>query len=444
MKKSMYSLEKRNYIDNKYSLVYNTLTKAVAAILIDDWDKIGTTLENTISEKTISQLKENGFIVQDNDNENSRLNMYFTNLKSQYYSYASMVLTSYACNMNCPYCFENHIKDNKNTMSSQTAHDVSKWLQNEFIQYRPKFAGIAFSGGEPLFNKKAVSILISELKTFCDLNEINFSFGFLTNGTISISTKEAKEYSRCGIEFIQYTIDGNRDVNDKRRIIEGGSYDKILSNIKRNDKLMKLNSVVRVNIDQENIGKIDMMLDDLKSLSIRDLSLDYAVRFETPCDIFSSNQTVLEMKDLPHSILECQKITKERGIAHSRRFTSDSPCLAIVPRQFVIDPLGELYKCAAFAGEKEFVVGSIYDDQMNEKYIDMVGHDAWQDCKSCPYVPLCGGGCLFLNRNQTGDFKERKCNKYLFSNIVMETLASSLNQDDLRRQLELEERGQFE
>lgn len=38
-------------------------------------------------------------------------------------------------------------------------------------------------------------------------------------------------------------------------------------------------------------------------------------------------------------------------------------------------------------------------------YTDMVGYDAWQDCKDCPYVPLCGGGCLFVNKVTKGNFK---------------------------------------
>ena len=135
-------------------------------------------------------------------------------------------------------------------------------------------------------------------------------------------------------------------------------------------------------------------------------------------------------------------MTKERGINHSRRFASDTPCLAIVPRQFIIDPEGDLYKCAAFAGEKEYAVGNIYEKELNQRYIDMVGIDAWHECKDCPYVPLCGGGCLFLNRNAYGDYKKRKCQRPLFENLVMETLASSLNCEEISMQLSEECRNE--
>lgn len=439
MKQSRYTLVKTEYPCSDYVLLYNTLTKAVATVRADDWNKIGTSNESNISPDIVSSLLREGIICENEDSEVAKLNMYFTNLKSRYYSYATMILTSYACNMSCPYCFENKIKNNHNTMTAQTARDTAEWLKKEFRQYQPRYAGIAFSGGEPLYNKEAVEIIIRELKEYCDQHDIGFSFGFLTNGTISISDEEAQLYSSCGISFIQYTIDGDRDVNNARRVIDGGSYDIILNNISHNNTIMDVQTIVRVNVDQDNSSHIEGLLDDLKLLNIHNLTIDYAVRFETPCDIYSSNHAVLTARDIPESIINCQKLTKDKGLTHSRRFTSDTPCLAIVPRQFVIDPEGYLYKCAAFAGERDYAVGNIYEENLYKKYIEIVGNDAWHECKECPYVPLCGGGCLFLNRNASGDYLKRKCQRFLFENIVMETLASSLDAKKLNEQLQCKE-----
>ena len=70
-------------------------------------------------------------------------------------------------------------------------------------------------------------------------------------------------------------------------------------------------------------------------------------------------------------------------------------------------------------------------NKMTQMYTDMVGYDAWQDCKDCPYVPLCGGGCLFVNKVTKGNFKHRNCQRGLFESLVMETLASSLDKSEL-------------
>lgn len=435
MKLSKYTLTYDDYPQDNYVLFYNTLTKGVSVLKAKDYSKIGTPEEDTIPSKNLQLMKQEGFIVNDDDDERSRLNMFFTELKCRYSSYATMILTSYACNMQCRYCFENKIKDNTNTMTPETARDVVKWLQRELQQYQPKYTGVAFSGGEPLYNKEAVNIIVTEMKEYCDNAGIVFSFGFLTNGTIEVSDEEAELYNRCGIDFFQYTIDGSEEVHNDRRLFPGGSYRKIMHNIVKNNERMDMNTVVRVNVDTDNANAIDEMLEDLKQLKLKRLTFDYAIRFETPCDVFACNAAVLAKKDAPKALLECLRRTREKGLSHSRRFCSDSPCLAIVPRQFIIDPVGDLYKCAAFAGEKDYVVGSIYEEDMNERYIDMVGIDAWHNCKDCKYVPLCGGGCLFLNRNALGNYKKQECQKHLFGNLVMETLISALDRDAIKAQL---------
>ena len=413
----------------------NTIRKGVVVVEENVFSNLVSNHSEKIDSSTLQSLYDEGFVVMDDDDENSRINMFFTSAKFEYFSYATMILTSYDCNMRCPYCFENGIKAKKDYMTEKTAKDVAEWLKIELKKYQPKYTGIAFSGGEPLINKKAISIIINEMKDFCDDIGIVFSFGFLTNGTLEINEADAEEYNRCNIKFIQYTLDGNKEINDKRRLIEGGSYNTILSNIVKNNKLMNIDTIVRVNIDNENYSDIDDMLMDLRKLCIDDLVLDFAVRFETPCDVKAINSNVLQQKDVPDRIIQCMKKAKKLGLNHSRRFTNDSPCLSIVPRQFVIDPQGDLYKCAAFAGEKDFVVGNIYNDDLNEKYVDVVGHDAWHECKQCPYVPLCGGGCLFINRNTHGNFKKKVCQRQLFEGLVMETLISTLDEEAIVNQL---------
>ena len=93
----------------------------------------------------------------------------------------------------------------------------------EIQQYQPKYFSIAFSGGEPLLNLEAVRIIISKISTYCSENGIYFQFGLLTNGTIKISTEDAALFQQYGLRFIQYTIDGDKEVHNKRRVLTDGS-----------------------------------------------------------------------------------------------------------------------------------------------------------------------------------------------------------------------------
>ncbi len=429
MKKSKYTLVKEQFPENDYCLLYNTLSKAVALLSTNDLHHIGTEKESLITD--LKSLYEQGFLVDQDDDERSKINMYFTSLKCNYFSYATMIYTTYDCNMRCPYCFENGIKENKSYMTSETANDVVTWLMKEIQQYQPKYFSIAFSGGEPLLNLEAVRIIISKISTYCSENGIFFQFGLLTNGTIKISIEDAALFQQYGLRFIQYTIDGDKEVHNKRRVLTDGSYDIIIQNMIDNARIMDIETIIRINIDQDNHQSISHLLEEIKALELPNVTVDFAIRFDTPCDKYNCNSSVANSQSIVKYIKESMQTARELGINHSRRYASDTPCLAVVPRQFVIDPVGDLYKCAAFAGEKKFSVGSIYNDKMTQMYTDMVGHDAWQDCKDCPYVPLCGGGCLFINEVTKGNFKHRNCQHGLFESLVMETLASSFDKSEL-------------
>lgn len=323
MKLSKYTLYKHNFPRAGYSLLYSTLTKAVSILPTDEFNMIGGADEASI--KDLDLLKSQGFVVNTSDDERSKLNMYFTGIKCNYYSYATMIYTTYDCNMRCPYCFENGIKNNRTSMSTATAQDVVSWLEKEITQYQPKYFSIAFSGGEPLLNTDVIKLIVSGMKSFCDKNAVIFQFGLLTNGTVSISDEDADYFQKHGISFIQYTIDGDEGVHNRRRVLGGGSYKTIIDNIRENAGKMSIQSVVRTNIDRDNHDSIEQMLIDLKSLNIDGLVTDFAVRFETPCDKYHSNVSVADNKTVSNYIKECMYLSKRIGIPHSRRYASDTP-----------------------------------------------------------------------------------------------------------------------
>lgn len=435
MKFSRFSLFEFDYPEKGYTLIYNTLSKSVVTIETDIYNKIINNSISDVNEIYLSKLCEQGILVQDNDNENSKLNMYFSKLKSEYPSYATMVLTSYDCNLKCTYCFENSIKNINQEMTPEVTQQTINWLKKEIDQYSSNFFSIAFSGGEPLLNKKSLVDISRELNNYCNYKGIKYSFGILSNGTIELDDNELNEFYILGLRFIQYTIDGPKEIHDARRILNGGSYNKIIQNIKSIDSRIPVQTIIRINIDKENIETIDELLTEIKSLSIKKLVIDVAPRFASSCDIYNCNSNVINDNFLAEQIILLNKKISSLGLTHSRRFTSSTPCLDISLRQFVIDPLGDLYKCAGFAGMKEFKVGSVFDDKLNKNYIDIVGLDNWHNCKSCEFVPLCGGGCMYINHIEFNDYKKTKCQKQLFSNIVMKTLISSLNKEKIKSQL---------
>ena len=200
--------------------------------------------------------------------------------------------------MRCPYCFENGIKENKSYMTSETANDVVTWLMKEIQQYQPKYFSIAFSGGEPLLNLEAVRTIISKISAYCSENGIFFQFGLLTNGTIKISTEDAALFQRYGLRFIQYTIDGDKEVHNKRRVLTDGSYDIIIQNMIDKARNMDIETVIRINIDQDNHQSISHLLEEINALELPNVTVDFAVRFDTPCDKYNCNSSVANSQSI--------------------------------------------------------------------------------------------------------------------------------------------------
>lgn len=431
MKKSLFTLSEPDYPKKNFVLLFNTLTKSVSIIAERYFDSIQAGDWNAVPEDLLEQLYSQGFILKDDENEEAALNMFFTKIKTQYPLYSTMILTSYNCNMQCTYCFENSVKDNRTSMTEQTAHDVCKFLMDEFAVYNPEQISIVFSGGEPFLNLPAAEVIAEKIKKFADQTNKKFSFGFLTNGTIPFQKETASALKENGLDFLQYTLDGNREIHNQRRKMGDGSYDIIMENIYNNYKTLGINTLVRINIDKENADFLDGLLIDLKNLNIPNLTIDCAPRFKTSNDSCRINHFVLNNNQIGNEIIKFLKKVNKASLHHSRRFTDLCPCLAVTPRQFVVDPIGDLYKCAGFAGIKKFSVGSIYEKKLNKMYTQVVGLENWQKCKHCEFVPMCAGGCLFLNHIENKDFRKKACQYEALKGTVMQTLLQSLNKNNI-------------
>jgi uncharacterized protein len=72
---------------------------------------------------------------------------------------------------------------------------------------------------------------------------------------------------------------------------------------------------------------------------------------------------------------------------------------------------GSLYKCPAFMGWDDLKIGSLTAGVGD--YRESHNMDVWKcdECLECPYLPLCFGGCRFLQRLRTGAIDGLDCRK---------------------------------
>ena len=179
-----------------------------------------------------------------------------------------LIIPSYSCNLKCIYCYEQTYKmSNKNNMDPLSVLDIEFQRIDEIVEAHRKETNnnsqdirITIMGGEPLLscNKKIIETI------FQKCHERRYTVDIVTNGVeLNIYIELFKKYNDI-LDHIQITLDGAKDIHDKRRIFANGkgSFDLIIDNI----ALALENNILtylRANIDSSNIKQLGQLADIL-------------------------------------------------------------------------------------------------------------------------------------------------------------------------------------
>jgi len=438
LKLSNYVLTKSNYPKDGYCLLFSTLTRAVVVLKSEFLELLSKGELKKIPSKYIESLFDQGMLMPSSENETQYVKYLFNKGQFSNESLGLMILTTYDCNLKCSYCIETDIQPfRKEYTNKDTVESIISWIQLKVEERHPKFIEVVFYGGEPLLNKNPIFQISNILHSDSPKKGVNYSFGIITNGTIDLSENEFKELTKNGMKFIQITIDGNKEINDHRRIYKNGkgTFNDIISNLKKFVEFVTV--IVRVNIDKDNMKDIKNLMKSLEEKRLKEkIKLDFAPRMKSCLRNISCDKDVLDDKEFAHFIADdLLPFVKNKGFSVAERFVRNGPCLLMSESQFVIDPVGDIYKCAGFVGMSDFVVGNVKERKFNRRYVKFISRDNWLECIKCPYVPLCGGGCAFESYTKLGDYNKRVCKKELFSNITLGMLSNSLKKEKILNSL---------
>lgn len=294
------------------------------------------------------------------------------------------------CNFACPYCYEKGRRYNR----------MNKEVQNALVEFvkvklRNKSAlGICWYGGEPLMAIDIIESITKEIRNLVpEYHASMVSNGFLLNRAM------AQRVVNAGIEYIQVTLDGPKEIHDARRkLLNGeGSFNTILENIQNVCDLVKIK--IRVNVDKENMAGVAQLLDALD-----DYHLTGKVKlYLAPVD--NINQTCDESCCFTGSEFAKEQILFYREYCNREYLGKVIPesalqsCGAVAVSSYLIDPLGDLYKCWDDIGNLKEKVGDIFtgteSGRIDPKLLQWLQYDAidCDECKNCPVLPVCMGGC---------------------------------------------------
>ena len=403
LKLSQFNIEKMN--DNKL-LLFNTLSQGLLELdeeNIEEYEK----LKQGISENQdlMNILSQGSMLVPQNVEEIENIKLINNIIKFDKSSLNLTIAPTLECNFACTYCYEKGKR--YNTMNEETIEAIVKYVEEKATDIQN--LSICWYGGEPLIQLPIIETLTEKFKKICGA-DIKYNAIMVTNGYL-LDVEKARKLKELSVDTLQITLDGTKEIHDKRRFLvdKSGTFDEIINNVKECCEVINIS--IRINLDKSNSNQSIQLLDLLEDPKLKNKVSFYVAQVD---DINNtcSNTSCLNDSEFSQVEIEFYKKAWERGL-YRFSFPSFNACFcgAITFNNYVIDPLGDLYKCWNTIGYKEMNLGNVFDGiKMNENLTRWINYNQYNSkCSGCNVFPICNGGCpyhsLTAGENKCRSFK---------------------------------------
>lgn len=291
------------------------------------------------------------------------------------------------CNMSCAYCYEG--EKNTLSMSFNICEDVVKYINSVIDSMNIKDVHIVFHGGEPLLEYKLIDYIINK----CQLNtNVNFRYELTTNGTII-----NEEVLDCikKIDNLSISMDGKYESQLKRSLKNGGSS---FSLVKNNIKILLENDVIfdlRMTIESTEIDKVEENIDFFYELGVK--------RIICAIETWKHEWNDVELENYFAKLYKIRKKYANDNDFYvygmdDSTYTKKGICAGGIYNR-VIDCDGKIYPCSVLCGNREYLIGNIYDgvDNSWKVKLNKYNNELEKNCINCIYGSKCAGRrCVFL------------------------------------------------
>ena len=378
-------------------ILFNTLSCGVLKVKDEDANKLHHTNSEIVpflaskNQDYQKVLITHGFFVKNDIDEFALVKSRLNRSKYGTANVALTINTGLACNCRCTYCFEGQEHYEDSVLTSEKADDIVAFIKKEFPPSTK--LNLSFVGGEPLLCFDHVKYILCELKnTFSDVQ-----FHLITNG-ILINTDIAKFLKEAQATIVQVTIDGLKHHHNKKRrdVNGGGTYDMIVENT-RILQNAGVRVVIRANIDQEFMDKVNIpeWIDTIKT----NFDLTKSIWFYVAQVATSGKGAKIADEKYIQNMVSIYKAFMENQIPvdFGYMFRSAGKCAIASENNLNISCDGKIYKCWNDLSSDNFngrLFGNIYDGVDRAKMISYTNSlDVLEDaeCRDCLYLPVCSG-----------------------------------------------------
>jgi uncharacterized protein len=332
------------------------------------------------------------------------------------------------CNFACKYCYEGTLKGSY-AMTDAVADRLIAFLKERFTPDK-KTLRLELYGGEPLLYTNRIEYLSRKLKPFVEERGGSYELYLVTNGSL-FTGKTASRLLSCGLKHTKITLDGPPENHNRFRPFKNGrpSFETIFANLHETCGMTDIG--LAGNFTSGNYHVFPALLDLLEKAGLTpdkfsqvnfNIVMKTTDRFASP-EYLGGCESINEPWLVEASLFLRQEVLK-RGYPGPE--IAISPCAVDVDDSFTVHYDGSLYKCLTLVGREEFKVGDIWSGIGDFSISHHLDH--WKkndECLACEYLPLCFGGCRYMEFQRSGNMATVDCQKpYLDA-----TLEEMLTQD---------------
>lgn len=408
---SIYKHSKYNIsieIENERKIIYNSFSRMLSVLERDEVSLFNGIMEsdpnslNLNEKKILDNLLINNFVVPADVDETTLLEKKYQSIRYAQDQATLTIVPTLSCNFECNYCYQGSLKD-KSIMSPEVQARTIDFIKQNIKDV--KRVSLTWFGGEPLIGLKAIKNLSDRIIPYCDKNGIFYQATLITNGYMLTQETVGDLYARR-LRTIQITLDGPREVHNSIRYVKGSrkdTFDRILKNIALYCDDYPIQTVIRVNMDMHNKGKVKELIDQLSDAGLgnKNVSMYFAPIESSTSVCRRVAADTLDIRDFSNLEFDLYKMANKNGLCKaSLPMQFMGLCGATKPKGYVIVPNGDIHKCWETVSFPERRIGNVNDGNISLTNTNKLLWEQWSPfqndtCRSCTVLPNCVGFCPY-------------------------------------------------
>jgi len=330
------------------------------------------------------------------------------------------------CNLNCRYCYTEGSVDctfEPQVMSADTLLKTFDFLEKMILKGKGDYVrdeiSFIFYGSEPLLHPDLLELSLKKIEELTNRCGVKTESQLITNATL-LTKKVADLLKRYDVQ-VAISLDGPKKLHDQMRIGHDGkgSYSSTMKGIEILNK-MKIPFSISCTIGPHNFNQLSSCISFFKEVSAEGMGFNLLLD--------------AKFKEIPKlSNLEANEaLFNSFGDAEKAGFFESRVGRKLVPfnnpgkvhfrdcgaygNQLVFFPNGDIGVCQGYLGYRKHLLGNVKTSSPKEVSNSTTLQD-WVsrvplnrlECRYCPAIGVCGGGCIFNSESSQGSiFKRNK------------------------------------